>query len=110
MEHTRENLKKLSLVEIKLICKEYSLHRTGTKTKLINSILDFIKPVPVTVSLPTEYKPPKGKKVIGIMMGESDKRKQIGKLREKNKVKDLYYSMGVHYYEVDKDFNFIGID
>jgi hypothetical protein len=110
MEHTRENLKKLSLVEIKLICKEYSLHRTGTKTKLINSILDFIKPVPVTVSLPTEYKPPKGKKVIGIMMGESDKRKQIGKLREKNKVKDLYYSMSVHYYEVDKDFNFIGID
>ena len=40
-------------------------------------------------------------------MGESDKRQQIGKLREKNKVKDLYYSMGVHYYEVDKDFNFI---
>ena len=63
MEHTRENLKKLSLVEIKLICKEYSLHRTGTKTKLINSILDFIKPVPVTVSLPTEYKPPKVKKL-----------------------------------------------
>ena len=42
MEHTRENLKKLSLVEIKLICKEYSLHRTGTKTKLINSILHGI--------------------------------------------------------------------
>ena len=75
MEHTKENLKKISLVEIKLICKEYGLHRSGTKTSLINSIVDFNKPTPVTVSLPTEYKPPKGKKVIGIMMGESEKKK-----------------------------------
>ena len=45
MEHTRENLNKLSLVEIKLICKEYNLHRTGTKSVLIKRILDFIKPI-----------------------------------------------------------------
>ena len=41
------------------------------------------------------------------MISENEKRIQIGKLREKNNVKELYYSMGVHYYEVDKDFNFI---
>ena len=93
MEHTRENLKNLSLVEIKLICKEYFLNRTGTKTKLINSILDFNKPTRVTVDLPTAYKPPTGTKVIGIMMGESSKRVQIGKLREKNNVKELYLSL-----------------
>lgn len=107
MEHTRENLKKLSLVEIKLICKEYSLPRTGTKTVLINSIVDFNKPIPVTINLPTEYKSPKGQKVIGLMMGDNEKRVQLGKFREKNNVRELYYSMGVHYYEVDKDFNFI---
>ena len=107
MEHTKENLKKISLVEIKLICKEYGLHRSGTKTSLINSIVDFNKPTPVTVNLPTEYKSPKGKKVVGLMISENEKRIQIGKLREKNNVKELYYSMCVHYYEVDKDFNFI---
>ena len=107
MEHTKENLKKISLVEIKLICKEYGLHRSGTKTSLINSIVDFNNPTPVTVNLPTEYKSPKGKKVVGLMISENEKRIQIGKLREKNNVKELYYSMGVHYYEVDKDFNFI---
>ena len=40
-------------------------------------------------------------------MGDNDKRVQLGKFREKNNVRELYYSMGVHYYEVDKDFNFI---
>lgn len=107
MEHTRENLNKLSLVEIKLICKEYNLHRTGTKSVLIKRILDFTKPIPITINIPTEYKPPKGQKVIGVLLTDSEKHKQIGKLREKNKVKDLYYSMGAHYYLVDKEFQFV---
>jgi len=107
MEHTKENLQKLSLVEIKLICKGYGLHRTGTKSKLIKSIVDFLKPEPIKVNLPTEYKPPKGKKVVGVILGESDKSIQIGKLREKNNVQTLYYSMGVHYYLVDKEFQFV---
>lgn len=107
MSHTKEELKKLSLVEIKLLCKEYRLGRTGTKTQLINSILDLEKPSPEIVSLPKDFKPPKGKKVIGLKLSEHDKRVQLGKLREKNKVVDLYYSMGCHYYLVDKDFNFV---
>lgn len=107
MSHTKEELNKLSLVEIKLLCKQYRLARSGTKAKLIKSILDLEKPVPITINIPTEYKPPKGKKVIGLKLDEQDKRVQLGKLREKNKVTDLYYSMGVHYYLVDKDFQFI---
>lgn len=110
MEHTRENLKTLSLVEIKQICKGYSLRITGTKTKLINSILNYTKEPGVTINLPTEHKSPTGKKVIGVIMGDHEKSVQLGKLREKNNVKTLYYSMGVHYYEVDKDFKFISND
>jgi hypothetical protein len=107
MEYTRENLKKLSLVEIKQICKDYYLPHIGTKTTLINNILNFIKKGDkVIISLPTNYKPPTGKKVIGIIMGDHEKRIQLGKLMEKNKVKILYYSIGVHYYQVDKDFEF----
>jgi len=107
MEYTKESLKKLSLFEVKLICKDYHLNRTGTKTILINSIMSRLKPLPITVNIPTEYKIPKGKKIVGLKIEESDKRIQIGKLREKQKVKELYYSMGAHYYLVDKDFGFI---
>jgi len=107
MEYTREELNKLSLVEIKLLCKELHLERTGTKAKLIKSIVDFMKPEPEIISIPKEYKPPTGKKIIGLKMSEHDKRVQIGKLREKGKVQDLYYSMNAHYYLVDKEFQFI---
>jgi len=107
MEYTKENLKELSLVEIKQICKRYGLRRTGSKTVLINSIVKYTTEPEVTVSLPTEYKPSPGKKVVGVIMGDHEKSVQLGKLREKNKVKTLYYSMGVHYYEVDKEFKFM---
>tara|TARA_R110000803_G_scaffold90401_3_gene157721 strand:- start:5289 stop:5612 length:324 start_codon:yes stop_codon:yes gene_type:complete len=107
MEHTKEELKKLSLFEIKLICKRYNLKRTGTKSILINSILSYLKPNPVVINIPTEYKLPKDKKIIGLKLDEPNKRTQLGKLREKQIIKELYYSMGVNYYLVDKDFEFI---
>lgn len=107
MTYTKEELNKLSLVELKLICKEYRLHRTGTKSNLIKSILDSEKEDPIIVSIPKEYKPPKGKKVIGLKIDEKEKRFQLGREREKNKVQTLYYSMGVHYYLVDNDFEFV---
>lgn len=107
MEYTKENLKGISLVEIKQICKKYGLRRTGSKTVLINSIVKYTTEPEVTVNLPTEHKSPPGKKVVGVIMGDTEKSNQLGKLREKNKVKTLYYSMGVHYYEVDKEFKFM---
>lgn len=107
MEHNREDLKKLSLVELKILCKQYGLHRTGTKTQLIKKILDLTKPEPIVVNSYSHYKLPPDKKIIGLKIDESEKRVQLGKIREKGKVKDLCYSMGVHYYIVDKDFQFI---
>jgi len=106
MEYTKEELNKLSLVEIKLLCKELRLERSGTKAKLIKSIVELMKPEPEIVSIPKEFKPPTGKKVIGLKMSEHEKRVQLGKLREKGKVQNLYYAMGTHYYLVDKEFQF----
>jgi hypothetical protein len=105
MIHTKEQLSKLSLVEIKQICKKYFLNISGTKSALIKSILDLEKPEPEILNIPKEYKPPQGKKVIGIKMSDHDKNVQIGRLREKNEIRSLYYSMGCNYYLVDKDFN-----
>jgi len=106
MDYTKENLKNLSLVELKLICKELGLGITGTKARLINSINNLVKPQPEIISIPKDFKPPKGKKVIGLKISEHEKRVQLGKLREKGKVQDLYYAMGAHYYLVDKEFQF----
>jgi len=106
MEYTKENLKNLSLVELKLICKELHINRSGTKTQLINSIVELMKPSPKIVSIPKEYKPPKDKKVVGIKMNENEKQVQIGKLKEKGLTRFLYYSMGTNYYLVDKEFQF----
>ena len=38
--------------------------------------------------------------------GEKDKSQRIGKEREKGGVKNMYWSMGVFYYMVNKDFTF----
>lgn len=107
MEYTKEDLKKLSLVELKLVCKDLHIGITGTKSQLIKSIVDLMKPEPEIVSIPKDYKPPKGKKVIGLKMSEHEKLVQLGKLREKGKVQDLYYATGAHYYLVDKEFQFV---
>ena len=62
MEYNRENLNKLSLVELKVICKNLRLKLTGTKAQLIKSIIDLMKPQPEVVSIPKDFKTPRGKK------------------------------------------------
>jgi len=107
MDYTKENLNNLSLVELKLLCKELNISRTGTKKQLIKLIIDIVKPEPEVISIPKDYKPPKGKKIVTIKLSERDKQIQLGKFREKENVKNLYYSMGVYYYLVDEEFNFL---
>ncbi len=107
MEITKENLKKLSLQELKILAKSYKLLIGGTKTQIIKRLLDHTRPEPVVVhSHPSSLSGP-GNKIIGLKIDEGEKRVQLGKEREKGRVKLLYYSMGVHYYEVKKEFEFI---
>ena len=102
MKHTREQLKQLSLVELKNICKKYKISYGGSKTQLINNILETEKPDPIVINKHIGYKLG-NKKIVSVMMTDSLKQIQIGKIKERGECQLLYYSMGVYYYVVNKD-------
>lgn len=101
MEYTKEKLNKLSLVELKHICKGHNLPITGTKSNLIKLILDLYKPEVTSIN---EHKGLyNGKKIIGIKLIDKEGLTSMGKMVEKGKSKFTYYSMGVTYFSVEKD-------
>lgn len=97
---------KLSLVELKNLCKTRGLQYSGSKKQLIKRIVDFEKPTPITINDHKHLDIPKDKKIVGVVMGDKEKSQRIGKEREKGKVRFMYWAMNVHYYMVDKDFSF----
>ena len=107
MEITKENLKKLSLQELKILAKSYKLLIGGTKTQIIKRLLDHTRPEPVVVHSHPSSLSPLGRKIVGAKTTEGDKLRQLGQQVEKKYAFKLYYSMGVHYFEVDKEFEFI---
>lgn len=109
MEMTKEKLNKLHIIELKNIAKSLKIQFGGTKTQLVKRIIDASTPEvfkPVIHSHPPSASP-QDKKIVGVIISDTSRMNQIGRLRETNKVKDLYYSLGVWYYEVDIDFNFL---
>jgi len=107
MEITKEYLKTLHLVQLKNICKDFRINHGGSKAQLITRILDANKPItPVINTHPSNLSPP-GTKIVGILNGDVEKSKQIGRQLELKKSTFLYYAIGVRYYIVDKDFNFL---
>lgn len=104
---TKNDLKKLSLQELKIMCKNMKLGVSGTKTQLINKIWDYEKPQPIMVNSHSDSVSSDGKKIIGIKKGERDKYMQVGRQVEKGEGRFIYYAMDVHYYEVNKEFNFV---
>ena len=107
MEITREELKKKSLQELKIVAKSYKLMISGTKSQIIKRILDHTKPEPVVVHSHPASLSPSGKKIVGAKTTEGGKLRQLGQQVEKKQAHKLYYSMGVHYFEVNKEFEFI---
>lgn len=107
MEITKENLKKLSLQELKILAKSYKLLIGGTKTQIIKRLLDHTRPEPVVIHSHPASLSPLGRKIVGAKTTEGDKLRQLGQQVEKKHAFKLYYSMGVHYFEVDKEFEFI---
>ena len=107
MEITKENLKKLSLQELKILAKSYKLLIGGTKTQIIKRLLDHTRPEPVVVHSHPASLSPLGRKIVGAKTTEGDKLRQLGQQVEKKYAFKLYYSMGVHYFEVNKEFEFI---
>ena len=107
MEVKKEELKKKSLQELKIVAKSYGLRYGGTKTQIIKRIVDHTKPDPVVVHSHPASLSPAGKKIVGAKTIEGDKLRQLGQQVEKKRAHKLYYSMGVHYFEVNKEFEFI---
>ena len=109
MEMTKEELNKLHLIELKNNAKSLKVQYGGTKPQLIKRIIDASTPEvfkPVVHSHSAQASPI-DKKIVGVITSDKDRMVQIGKQKESNRAKDLYYSLGVLYYEVDKDFNFL---
>jgi hypothetical protein len=104
MEMIKTELKKLHLVELKSLCKERGIQYGGTKTQLINRLIDFEKEPAVVVHSHPNSLSPQGKKIVGAKLTDHELRVRIGKEIEKNRAQMLYYSMGVHYYQVNEDF------
>lgn len=105
--NSRDDIKDLSLQELKIICKEYRINKSGTKSQLIKRIWDTIKPEPVYIHSHPASLSPEGKKIIGAKTSETDKLRQLGQQVEKKQARIIYYSMGVHYFEVNKEFEFV---
>ena len=96
----------LSLVELKNICKNRRLPYSGSKKQLVKRLNDFEKPTPITINDHKHLNLPKGKKIVGVIMGDKEKSQKIGKERENGRVKFMYWAMDVHYYMVDEEFSF----
>ena len=107
MEIKKDNLKKLSLQELKILAREYGLRYGGTKTQIIKRLIDHTKPEPIVVHSHPASLSPSGRKIVGAKTTEGDKLRQLGQQVEKKRALKLYYSMGVHYFEVSKGFDFI---
>lgn len=93
-----ENLENITLTEIKKLCEKYNVKPVGTKKSLIKKLEYYIKPVVSTLNSHNGRKLPKDKKIIGLKVSEKDKLNKV----LKSKGNFLYFSMGYHYYLVDK--------
>lgn len=105
MELTKSNLKNLHLVELKNLCKEYGLQHGGSKTQIINRLVETQK-IDVVINSHPSSLIPTGKKIVGIKLSDNNLKIQVGKEIEKGRAQLMYYSMGVHYYQVLNSFEF----
>lgn len=107
MSYTKEDLSKKSVVELKYICKKNHLRISSKKADLIKNILDhFTIPEPV-INTNKPLKGVSGKKIVGVKITDKSKLVEISKQLTDNGNKIVYYSMGVIYYLVDEQFNFV---
>lgn len=91
-----EDLTKLELPEIKIICKQYGIGVVGDKKSLIKKLKYFLDPVVGTLNTHPGRKLNANQKIVGITIYDKEKRNEI----IKNKGQFLYYSLGYQYYMV----------
>ena len=91
-----EDLNKLELPEIKLLCKQYGIGTVGDKKNLIKKLKYFLDPIEDVLNTHPGRKLPKDKKIVGVKISDKELINSI--LKKKGQF--LYYSLGYHYYMV----------
>jgi len=91
-----EDLNKLELPEIKLLCKQYDISPVGDKKSLIKKLKYYLDPVEDVLNTHPARKLPKNKKIVGVKVNDQESTNNV--LRKKGQF--LYYSLGYQYYMV----------
>ena len=107
MSYSKTDLDKKTVIELRYICKKHKLPLSSKKSDLIKNILEhFTVPEPI-INTNKTLKVVGGKKIVGVKITDKSKLIEISKQLTNNGNKILYYSMGVVYYLVDEQFNFV---
>lgn len=93
-----EHLNKMDILELKNLCKKYSVSTIGSKKDLIKRLEYFLEPIKDVLNDHKGRKLNLDKKIVGIKINYKNDLNIV----LKNKGKFLYYSLGYHYYLVDK--------
>lgn len=91
-----EDINKLELPEIKILCKQYGIVTIGDKKTLIKKLRHFLDPIEDVLNTHPGRKMSNDKKIVGVKV---DKQEDINVVLKK-KGKFLYYSLGYQYYMV----------
>lgn len=91
-----EDINKLELSEIKVLCKKYGISPIGDKKSLVKKIRYYTDPVEDVLNTHPGRKIPEGNKILGVRI---ENREELNRILKK-RGKFLYYSLGYQYYMV----------
>jgi hypothetical protein len=93
----KNEIEKLSLVELKNVCKKEGLNFDKSREELIFALDEYFKPMRVKTE--SQKKSPK-LKIKGVKLSESEQLAEMGKLVEKKQAHRLYYANDTIYFEL----------
>ncbi len=93
----KSELEKLSLIELKNLCKKEGLNFDKTREQLIFALDEYFKPMRIKPSITTKSVKYKTK---GIKLEDSQALNEMGKLVEKKLARRTYYANGNIYFEL----------
>ena len=93
----KNEIEKLSLVELKNLCKKEGLNFDKSREELIFALDEYFKPMRVKTE--SQKKSPK-LKIKGVKLSESEQLAEMGKLVEKKLAHRLYYANDTIYFEL----------
>ncbi len=93
----KNEIEKLSLVELKNVCKKEGLNFDKSREELIFALDEYFKPMRVKTE---PQKKSQKLKIKGVKLSESEQLAEMGKLVEKKLAHKLYYANDTIYFEL----------